>query len=151
MSTPLPVAGFQAIRELGRGGMGATFLAENAQGVRAVIKQALGDFSGELQEQLGREARFLGSLKHPRLPAVLAYEKGCMVLEYIDGQTVEQHIEGLRRKKGWNEQDAHLRQVAAWTLQMADVLDFLHTLKPRPLLHRDIKASNVMVHTSGEV
>jgi serine/threonine protein kinase/superfamily II DNA or RNA helicase len=148
---PLVVAGFRAIRELGRGGMGATHLAENHQGVRAVIKQALGDLSGELQEQLAREARFLGSLKHPRLPAVLAYEQGCMVLEYIDGQTVQQHIEGLRRKKGWSELDAHLRQVANWTLQMADVLDFLHTLKPRPLIHRDIKALNVMVRPSGEL
>jgi serine/threonine protein kinase/ERCC4-related helicase len=142
----ITIDGYRIVKRLGAGGMGAAYLGEK-NGVQVVVKQAL---EGH-QEQLFREAKFLASLKHRHLPAVLNFDRGFMIMELVPGETVEEHIDKLRQAPRWNEPEAHLRKVLAWGLQLADALNFLHTLKPRPLLHRDIKASNVMVRTDGSL
>ena len=141
------VAGYRIVRLLSEeGGMGLTFVGEKPGG-RAVIKKAR---QGE-EEQLYREAKFLAGLKHPRLPRVLDFSSGLMIMELVEGDTVEADIERRKATSGWNEQEDYLGTVVDWCLQMADVLHYLHSFRPRPILHRDIKAKNVLVRPSGQL
>jgi serine/threonine protein kinase/ERCC4-related helicase len=140
------VAGYRILKQLGEGGMGRAYLGEQ-NGVRAVLKEHLdGD-----REALRREAQFLAGLKHPRLPVVLTYEQGYMVMEFVEGKNFEEHIEQLKRDTGWNTQETYLQQVADWGLQMADVLHYLHSQKPYPVIHRDIKPSNIILRPNGQL
>lgn len=140
------IAGYRIVGVLGEGGMGRIYLGEQ-NGIKAVIKKQLdGD-----PETLLREARFLAALKHPHLPQVLDFEKGFMVMEFVEGKTLEEHIESLKQNAGWNTQEAYLRQVVDWGLQMADVLHYLHSQKPYPIVHRDIKPSNILLRPNGQL
>lgn len=140
------VAGYHILKQLGEGGMGRAFLGEQ-NGVQAVLKEHLdGD-----REALRREAQFLAGLKHPRLPLVLTYEQGYMVMEFVEGENFEEHIEKLKKTPGWNTQETYVRQVADWTLQMADVLNYLHSQKPYPVIHRDIKPPNIILRPNGQL
>jgi serine/threonine-protein kinase len=140
------IAGYRILKQLGEGGMGRAFLGEQ-NGLRAVLKEHLdGD-----REALRREAQFLAGLKHPRLPLVRTYEQGYMVMEFVEGENFEEHIETLKKTPGWNAQEAHLRRVADWGLQMADVLNYLHGQKPYAVIHRDIKPPNIILRPSGQV
>ncbi len=140
------VAGYRILKQLGEGGMGRAYLGEQ-NGMYAVLKEHLdGD-----KEALRREAQFLAGLRHPRLPVVRTYEQGFMVMEYVEGESFEEHIEKLKQTPGWNNQEAYLRQVADWGLQMADVLHYLHSQKPYPVIHRDIKPSNIVLRPNGHV
>ncbi|GIW90003.1 MAG: hypothetical protein KatS3mg109_0435 [Pirellulaceae bacterium] len=140
------IAGYRILRQLGEGGMGRVYLGEQ-NGVKAVLKEHLeGD-----REALRREAQFLAGLKHPNLPIVRTYERGFMVMEYMEGENFEEHIERLKQQRGWNHQEAYLRQVVDWCLQMADVLHYLHSQKPYPVIHRDIKPTNIILRPDGRL
>ena len=65
-----------------------------------------------------------------------------MVMEYIEGQTLENLLEKKAdHKMSWEE----LRPIA---IQIASALDYAHSSQP-PILHRDIKPSNVMLTKNG--
>jgi serine/threonine-protein kinase len=138
------VAGYRVLKPHGEGGMGVVYAGEK-DGTRVIIKVAR---PGE-EDQLLREAKFLASLKHRHLPRVLDFTSGHMVMEFVEGETVEEHVGRLRKARNWNLSDEYLRTVVDWCLQMADVLHFLHSLRPRPIIHRDIKSRNVIVRPSG--
>jgi serine/threonine protein kinase/superfamily II DNA or RNA helicase len=140
------IAGYRILKQLGEGGMGRAYLGEQ-NGVKAVLKEHLdGD-----REALRREAQFLAGLKHPRLPLVRTYEQGYMVMDFVEGENFEDHIEKLKQGTGWNAQETYLRQVADWCLQMADVLHYLHSQKPYPVIHRDIKPPNIILRPNGQL
>jgi serine/threonine protein kinase/ERCC4-related helicase len=140
------IAGYRILRQLGEGGMGRIYLAER-NGEQVVLKECT---HGDPQVLL-REARFLASLKHPRIPRVRTFEHGYMVMEFVEGENFEDHIENLKNTPGWNTQESHLRQVVDWGLQMADVLHYLHSQKPRPIIHRDIKPLNILLRPNGQI
>ncbi len=140
------VAGYRILKQLGEGGMGRAYLGEQ-NGVQVVLKEHLdGD-----REALRREAQFLAGLKHPRLPLVRTYEQGYMVMEFVEGENFEDHIENLKQGAGWNAQETYLHQVADWALQMTDVLNYLHGQKPYPVIHRDIKPPNIILRPNGQL
>ena len=98
---------FRIIRELGRGGMGVVYEAEQISLGRRVALKVL-PFAGVLDErQLKRfklEAAAAAALKHPNIVSV--YCVGCersvhfYAMEYIEGQTLADVIEGLRLAVG---------------------------------------------------
>lgn len=134
------------------GGMGDTYIGEK-DGELAVIKTAAaGEDQDEHQRLLFREARLLAPLKHPRLPKVYHFDKGCMVMEYVKGENVKEYVDRLKgASKDFSTREDYLRNVIDWTLQLADVLDCLHSFRPKPIVHRDIKHTNVMVRASGDI
>jgi serine/threonine protein kinase len=140
---------YEVLEKLGSGGMSSVFKAKNlksngSQSPMVAIKIMKKNTSfgrGLTQvEFFHKEAILLKELNHPALPRVydLFNEKNTyyMVLEYIEGKTLEKYIE----EKGHLDETEAL-QIA---IQLADIIEDLHSANP-PLIYRDLKPSNIII------
>lgn len=144
---------YQLQRLLGRGGMGSIHLAQHLRLGRAVAVKCLLHQSTDPAErasqirQLEAEARLLAGLDHPNLARVLDFfEEGptpCLVMEYIQGQT----LEDLVRASGRGVPQA---TALSWADQILRTLQYLHD-QPDPVVVRDLNPRNVMVDHAGHV
>ncbi|NLE45926.1 MAG: serine/threonine-protein kinase [Chloroflexi bacterium] len=95
-----------------------------------------------------REANILASLSHPGIVQVYDYfiegENCYLVLEYLEGRDLETI---LTETSGFLPE----RDVISWMVQVCDVLTYLHSRTPQPIIFRDLKPSNVMVDDFGHV
>ena len=95
-----------------------------------------------------REANILATLNHSSIPRIYDYfsleERSYLVLEFINGKDLEMIIE---ETEGFMAEE----QVLVWAIELCDVLNFLHTHKPDPIIFRDMKPSNVMINQSQHV
>jgi outer membrane protein assembly factor BamB/tRNA A-37 threonylcarbamoyl transferase component Bud32 len=95
-----------------------------------------------------REANMLATLNHPSIPRIYDYftqdDRSYLVLEFIHGKDLEAVISDTN---GFLPED----QVISWAIQLCDVLSYLHSHKPDPVIFRDMKPSNVMINHSGDV
>ncbi|GER84007.1 hypothetical protein KTAU_26440 [Thermogemmatispora aurantia] len=143
---------YHLIRELGQGGMGTVFLAEDQRlGARAVAVKCLYKHRLSPQEraEAGRafqqEAELLARLHHPSLPAIHDYwsepEASYLVMDYIEGET----LEVIQQRAG--QRPLPLAQVLGWGQQLCEVLAYLHEQQP-PIIFRDLKPANVMLRRS---
>ena len=146
---------YQIIRPLGKGGMGAVYLAQDGRlgGKSVAIKQF--DPSGLPPQDrqwaasaFAQEANILAKLNHPALTAVTdyftEYASHYLVMDYVEGETLEQawlHQPGQRFDP---------QQVVVWAGQLCNVLDYLHSQSP-PVIFRDLKPSNIMVLPNGQL
>jgi serine/threonine protein kinase len=94
------------------------------------------------QSDFLREANILMGLSHPGLCRVFGTfveDKGkhFLVMEYIEGHTLEDELIGQGRPLDW-------QPVATWGIMLAEVLIYLHSQTP-PVIYRDLKPANVML------
>ncbi len=137
---------YRAIKPIGQGGFGRTFLAvdeDKPSKPRCVIKQFYPQAQGtstvqKAEELFTQEAMRLDELGfHPQIPELLAYftqeNRQYLVQEFIDGQNLAQELAGAGR---FNESQI-------WQLlnDLLPVLQFCHT---RQVIHRDIKPENII-------
>jgi len=141
---------------LGRGGMGCVYkVADRSRGgmVLAAKELRTDNLSAEkLREavtQFQTEARILMRLTHPNLPKVHDYfllpDAYYIVMEFIEGMTLEQFL-ASRKGKPVNE-----RLALSWALQICRAMHFLSVQKPRPIVFRDLKPSNIMISRDNRV
>lgn len=145
MQTPdLSGTRYRALRQLGSGGMGTVWLAEDSVLHRTVALKVLAaeSSSSGLAARLMQEAVVLARLEHPGIVPV--HDAGTLpdgrtfyCMKYVEGQTLEQHIRGLSR-----------RQRLQLLQRIAEPLAFAHS---RGIIHRDLKPGNIMVGAFGEV
>ncbi|HEX5692505.1 MAG TPA: serine/threonine-protein kinase, partial [Roseiflexaceae bacterium] len=89
-----------------------------------------------------RESGLLATLQHPAIPKVYDFfeEHGriYLILELINGKDLETVLD---------EAGSPLpeERVARWSVQICDVLSYLHNHEPEPIVFRDLKPSNIMV------
>jgi serine/threonine-protein kinase len=128
-------------REIGRGGMGIVYLARDLKLDRPVaIKTLPAHLAGspDVRERFLREARTAAHLSHPSIvPIHRADEIGgqvFFVMGYVDGESLAQRIQE-RGRPPFAETVAQLRDVAL-------ALGYAHA---RGVVHRDIKAENILV------
>jgi serine/threonine protein kinase len=150
--TEATVAGrYEILRELGHGSFGRTFLARDRTGERMVAIKVLdrrGDVDWKAYELFEREAAVLRSLRHHGIPEVHdsfrdVWDGGpaaFLVLEYVEGVSVDQIIEEQRQLEP--------AEVVHLFLELLGILDYLHGRVP-PVLHRDIKPSNIILRADG--
>jgi serine/threonine-protein kinase len=149
---------YKIIELVGRGGMGATYRAEDMrlQGRFCAVKEALPDpdaYPIELQQsrkQFYQEASTLARLDHPNLPKVSDYfsegDRDYLVMDFVPGQDLKEML-----TKAMSEgHPLRERQVLAWADQLCSALQYMHTQEP-PVLHRDIKPSNIKITPAGNV
>jgi serine/threonine protein kinase len=140
---------------LGVGAYGTVYLAEDSENkgakvaVKEIVEQDLSpDERADALELFSRESRILMSLRHRGLPAVIdsfsADECHYLVMEYIEGETLEALL-----KKSASPFPA--KKVTAWALELAKILEYLHTRKPDPVIFRDLKPSNIMLDSRGQI
>lgn len=147
---------YRIIRRIGKGGMGAVYLAEDmrlGQSHWAIkeMSDAHLDPSARLRAVAAfeQEANLMATmLNHPNIPRVIDYfsenGKKYLVMAYVDGETLE---ERLNRNQG---RPLPEREVMSWAIQLCQVLTYLHTL-PQPIIFRDIKPANIMVDGKGQI
>ncbi len=149
---------YKIIELVGRGGMGATYRAQDLrlEGRFCALKESLPDPDAtpeELQQsrdQFYQEASTLARLDHPNLPKVSDYfssnDRDYLVMDFVPGQDLHQVLtNALREGHPLPE-----RQVLVWAEQLCDALQYMHS-QQSPVLHRDIKPSNIKVTPSGNV
>jgi len=134
-------------REIGRGGMGAVWLARDEVLGRDVAVKRIGMVPGGGSpdlERAEREGRLAARLNHPHVVAVfdLVHEgdERWLVMEYVAGAT----LADLVRRDGALTPD----QAAPLMRQAADALTAAHGAG---IVHRDVKPSNILVTPDGQV
>ncbi len=95
-----------------------------------------------------REASILATLDHPSVPEVYDFftqnDRSYLVLEYIRGNDLETL---MSERNGFFPTESVLQ----WSLQICEVLGFLHSRKPQSVVFRDLKPSNIMLDTYGRI
>ncbi len=130
--------------QLGRGGMGEVYVAEDLNLNRKAALKFLPDaFTGdpERMARFEREAKLLASLNHPNIAAIYGLEqaegKRFIVMELVEVETLAQRL-----SKGPRPAD----EVLGICRQIADALESAHE---KEVIHRDLKPANVMI-TEGD-
>jgi len=136
------------LEKIAQGGMGAVYKAQDKRlqgkivAVKEMSESAIPPADREkILKSFQREAELLARLEHPNLARVTDYfqegERHYMVMEFIEGQTLKEMLEG--RTEPFPEE-----QVLIWAEQLCDVLSYLHSQTPK-IIYRDVKPANVMV------
>jgi len=142
---------YEIVRRIGGGGMGAVYLAKDRnlgdapRAVKEMVEshldpsqheKAIGDFK--------RESLLLTSLEHPSIPTIYDYfyddirNRFYLVMKYISGGDLASR---MRAAVGGRLDE---KTVTDWGMQVADVLDYLHS-RPKPIIYRDLKPANLMI------
>ena len=143
---PEQLGAYRIVRELGRGGMGRVFLAEQRgldfTRLVALKVVAPGVAGPEVERRFREERRILAGLEHPGIARL--YDAGLaadgtwfLALEYVEGEDLLRFVRG----RGL---DARAR--IELFLQVLDAVDFAHR---RLVVHRDLKPGNVLVGSDG--
>jgi Tol biopolymer transport system component/serine/threonine protein kinase len=137
---------YQVLSLIGRGGMGEVFLAQDASlGRKVALKLLRADFTGDegRLRRFRQEARAASALNHPNILTI--HEIGqddtlhFMATEYVEGETLRQHISRAPMTLG---------QALDVAVQVASALSAAHQAG---IIHRDIKPENVMLRADGYV
>jgi len=142
------VGGYEIVGEIGRGGMGVVYEAQQFEPKRHVALKVLAGTPGiDALRRFRREANILGRLNHPNIARV--YEAGShddglggrpfFAMELIeDGLPIDQYVA---------RHDLDRRQRLELFIRACDAVDYAHE---RGVIHRDLKPSNILVGGDGE-
>ncbi|HOU12454.1 MAG TPA: serine/threonine-protein kinase [Anaerolineae bacterium] len=142
---------YKVLGIIGIGGMGAVYKAQDLRfpGVLRLcaVKEMINTATDPQVRQMvvrnfEREASILATLSHPAIPQVYDYftegSRCYLVEEFVTGKDLEAR---LAEVDGFFPEN----QVIDWAVQLCEVLSYLHNHKPRPIIFRDLKPSNIML------
>jgi phosphate binding protein len=137
---------YRIMSKIGAGGQGAVYQAFNPMLQRTVVIKVLPPelTANEVNlRRFEREARLASSLDHPNICAIydLAFADNVhfIIMQYVDGNNVRELVNG---------RPLELKSALSIGIQVCDALAAAHA---RGIVHRDIKANNVMVTKEGKV
>ncbi|MEL6330920.1 MAG: serine/threonine-protein kinase [Planctomycetota bacterium] len=144
---PSSIGRYRILREIGRGGMGVVYEAEQESPRRRVAVKLIRDSfaTEEIRRRFENEANALGRLEHPGIARI--YEAGAaqlerqvcpfFAMEYIDGPPIDRFV----------------RQEALGRAEIADLMarvcDAVQHAHERGIVHRDLKPANILVEKVG--
>lgn len=142
---------------IGVGGMGSVYRARDLHfpnvtklvAVKEMINMAPDPLVRQtIVQNFEREANILATLNHPSIPRIYDYftedDRSYLVLEFVHGKDLESIITDTN---GFLSEE----QVMTWAIELCEVLSFLHAHKPDPIIFRDMKPSNIMINSNGDV
>ena len=137
---------YELLGELGRGGMGVVYLAQDKKlGRKAALKTLSPDRASKENSlrRFEREARTFAQIRHPHIATLYEFADAgpiqYLALEYIDGYDLESE---RRRGKKWPQKEA-----AKIIMTLAGALDYTHN---KGILHRDIKPGNILIEKATD-
>ena len=135
---------YEIVRELGRGGMGVVYKAQDTKLDRPVALKFLAPHlveDEEARKRFVREAKAAAALDHPNICTVYEIDEAdgqsFIAMAYLEGESLQAKIES-----GPFKIDAAIETA----IQMARGLAAAHQ---KDIVHRDIKPANVMITTGG--
>ncbi len=133
------------IKELGHGGMGTVYLAEDSELNRLVAVKVLNppDVTEDLRRRMIREAQIIAGLEHPGIVPV--HDVGTLpdgrifyAMKFVRGHRLDEYA----------AQGASLRDRLRKFQAVCDAVGFAHA---HGVIHRDLKPQNIMIGSFGEV
>lgn len=144
---------------LGMGGMSTVYQARDmrfANVTRLCAVKEMANLSPDPQlremafQNFEREANILATASHPAMPQIYDFfnesTRSYLVMELIDGEDLENYMAELSTAEFLD-----VSQVVDWALQLCDVLSYLHSHKPQPIVFRDLKPGNIMLDSQGRI
>ena len=136
---------YNFVKELGRGGMGAVYLAEDRELDRLVAIKVLDtpEITEDLRNRMVREAQIIARLEHPGIVPVhdvgtLPDSRIFYAMKYVRGSRLDEYA----------AQGASLRDRLRKFQAVCDAVAFAHA---HGVIHRDLKPQNIMIGSFGEV
>jgi tetratricopeptide (TPR) repeat protein len=145
---PVRVGAYRIVSELGRGGMGAVYLADRVEGdfqQRVAIKMiATRDADDPLHQRFMAERRILAGLIHPHIARLLdggVTDDGhpYLVMEYVDGLPITTYC------------DRYQLGIPARLRLFVDVCGAVQHAHQNLVIHRDLKPGNILISADGVV
>ena len=137
---------YKILEKVGAGGQGTVYKAIDSKLGRTVVIKVLPEELTAKQANLKRferEARLASSLDHPNICTIFDLNEisgvHFIAMQYVEGRNVRQLVNGKPLK---------LESALSIAIQTADALAAAHA---QGIIHRDVKAGNVMVTSKGQV
>jgi WD40 repeat protein/serine/threonine protein kinase len=165
-SAPVMLGDYRLLREVGRGGMGIVYEAEQHSLHRRVAIKVLPVWATASQSQVRRfyrEAASAAALHHTNIVPVFGVGEDAgvhyYVMPFIEGSGLDKVLANVRRTPRTPASDSstatlsgsgetHWRDVASIGLHVAEALDYAAS---QGVLHRDIKPSNLLLDSQGTI
>ena len=142
MSSQGSIAHYRITGKLGEGGMGEVYRAVDSKLNREVAIKILPDSLAADPDRLARfarEAHVLASLNHPHIAQIYGVEERALVLELVDGPTLDERIA---------QGPLPVAEALEIAGQIADALEAAHE---KGIIHRDLKPANIKLTGDGRV
>ncbi len=138
---------YRIVKEIGRGGMGAVYLAERHepqfQHCVAIKRIKRGMDTDDIIQRFKYERQILASLQHPNIARLMdggvSNDQPYFVMEYVEGTSITEYC------------DQEKLDVDARLALFQSVCSAVQHAHKNLVVHRDLKPSNIMVTPEGEV
>ncbi|KAK7305344.1 hypothetical protein VNO77_43249 [Canavalia gladiata] len=136
-------AKFSPENKIGEGGFGTVYKGKLNDGSFVAIKRAKKDVQNKHLAEFKNEINTLSKIEHLNLVRWYGYlERGdekIIVVEYVNNGTLREHLDGVRGN------GLEIGQRLDIAIDVAHAITYLHMYTDHPIIHRDIKASNILI------
>src|SRR5713101_6797246 len=146
------ISHYRILEEIGRGGMGVVYKADDTKLHRSVALKFLSEntFTTEREKtRFAREAQSAAKLNHPNIATIYDYDevedqktatkRAFIAMEFVEGKSLKEKIA---------QGPLSIEEVISIIVQMAKAM---HSAHMRGIIHRDIKPANIILKSDGTV